>query len=75
MHFLLDVFPSVEEASMWTSGDINKFKESAGAGGGKLTVGHGETVTVRVPTHPRATKLCWEFATDSYDIGMSLLLL
>ncbi|XP_026323271.1 Golgi resident protein GCP60-like, partial [Hyposmocoma kahamanoa] len=63
-----DGFSSVDEASMWTSGDINKFKESAGAGGGKLTVGHGETVTVRVPTHPRATKLCWEFATDSYDI-------
>lgn len=71
---MLDGFPNVDEASMWTSGDINKFKESASAGGGKLTVGHGETVTVRVPTHPRATKLCWEFATDSYDIGKALLI-
>ncbi|KOB69248.1 Protein involved in maintenance of golgi structure and er-golgi transport, partial [Operophtera brumata] len=38
------------------------------AAGGKLHVGHGETVTVRVPTHYRARCLCWEFATDNYDI-------
>ncbi|KAL0878912.1 hypothetical protein ABMA27_003911 [Loxostege sticticalis] len=67
-----DVFPAVEEARMWTRGDIAQFKESARASGGKLTVGHGETVTVRVPTHHRARCLCWEFATDNYDIGFGL---
>lgn len=67
-----DGFPAVEEARMWTSGDVSGFKESAVAGGGRLTVGHGETVTVRVPTHPRARCLCWEFATDHYDIGFGL---
>lgn len=54
---------------MWTRGEVAQFKETAGAGGGRLTVGHGETVTVRVPTHQRAKCLCWEFATDNYDIG------
>ena len=32
-------------------------------------VGHGETVTVRVPTHKDGTALFWEFSTDHYDIG------
>ncbi|CAG4945898.1 unnamed protein product [Parnassius apollo] len=67
-----DGFPAVEEARMWTRGDISQFKESAYAGGGRLTVGQGETVTVRVPTHRRARCLCWEFATDNYDIGFGL---
>ncbi|XP_028156484.1 Golgi resident protein GCP60 isoform X1 [Ostrinia furnacalis] len=67
-----DVFPAVDEGRMWTRGDIAQFKESARASGGKLTVGHGETVTVRVPTHPRARCICWEFATDNYDIGFGL---
>ncbi|KAJ0176048.1 hypothetical protein K1T71_008222 [Dendrolimus kikuchii] len=67
-----DGFPAVEEPRMWTRGDIVQFKESALAGGGRLTVGHGETVTVRVPTHHRARCLCWEFATDHYDIGFGL---
>ncbi|OWR45042.1 Golgi resident protein GCP60 [Danaus plexippus] len=67
-----DGLPYVEEARMWTRGDIIQFKESAREGGGRLTVGHGETVTVRVPTHPRAGCLCWEFATDGYDIGFGL---
>ncbi|XP_047028437.1 Golgi resident protein GCP60 [Helicoverpa zea] len=65
-------FLSVEAVRMWTRGDIVKFKSSAAEGGGRLTVGHGETITVRVPTHPRARCLCWEFATDNYDIGFGL---
>jgi hypothetical protein len=35
-------------------------------------VGHGETVTVRVPTHKDGSSLFWEFATDSYDIAFGL---
>ncbi|XP_013139892.1 PREDICTED: Golgi resident protein GCP60 [Papilio polytes] len=67
-----DGFPAVEEARMWTRGEVAAFKQSACAGGGRLAVGQGETVTVRVPTHRRARCLCWEFATDNYDIGFGL---
>ena len=35
-------------------------------------MGHGETVTVRVPTHDEGTALFWEFSTDSYDIAFGL---
>ena len=37
-----------------------------------LQVGHGETVTVRVPTHQDGKALYWEFATDYYDIGFGV---
>ena len=37
-----------------------------------IKIGHGETVTVRVPTHIDGRSLYWEFATDSYDIGFGL---
>ncbi|XP_045451838.1 Golgi resident protein GCP60 [Melitaea cinxia] len=67
-----DGLPGVDEARMWTREDITQFKESARAGGGVLTVGHGEAVTIRVPTHPLAHCLYWEFATDNYDIGFGI---
>lgn len=35
-------------------------------------VGHGDVVTVRVPTHEGGSCLYWEFATDSYDIGFGV---
>ena len=38
----------------------------------KLQVGHGETVTVRVPTHCDGNALFWEFATDGYDVAFGL---
>ena len=34
-----------------------------------LTVGRGETVSVRIPTFQSGNALYWEFATDTYDIG------
>lgn len=37
-----------------------------------LKVGHGETVTIRVPTHPDGFSIYWEFATDSYDLAFGL---
>merc|ERR1712147_302440 len=37
-----------------------------------MGTGHGETVTVRVPTHLDGRSLYWEFATDGYDIGFGL---
>lgn len=59
---------------MWTRKDIDDFKEAIRKEGGDsiIKVGHGETVTVRVPTHEDGTCLFWEFATNSYDLGFGL---
>lgn len=61
-------------ASMWTRPDIESFKQlvSEAEGDGVVRVGHGETVTVRVPTHHEGSRLFWEFATDHYDIGFGV---
>jgi len=66
--------PPVTPASMWTRKDIKEFKDSIRKEGGDsvIKVGHGETVTVRVPTHEDGTCLFWEFATDSFDIGFGV---
>ena len=63
-----------EEAQMWTRKDINEFKDAIRAEENEaiIKIGHGETVTVRVPTHVDGKSLYWEFATDSYDIGFGL---
>ncbi|KRT80734.1 hypothetical protein AMK59_6355 [Oryctes borbonicus] len=59
---------------MWTRSDIDAFKKtvSQAEGDGVVRVGHGETVTVRVPTHQEGSRLFWEFATDHYDIGFGV---
>lgn len=64
----------IEEASIWTRKDINDFKEmiKKEEGDAIIKVGHGESVTVRVPTHKDGRSLYWEFATDHYDIGFGL---
>merc|ERR1712240_494726 len=63
-----------EEAQMWTRKEINEFKDSIRKeeSDSIIKIGHGETVTVRVPTHMDGRSLYWEFATDSYDIGFGL---
>ncbi|EFA02230.1 Golgi resident protein GCP60 [Tribolium castaneum] len=65
---------SLIPASMWTRSGIDEFKQTVAQaeGDGVVRVGHGETVTVRVPTHPHGTRLFWEFATDHYDIGFGV---
>jgi len=67
-------FQEPEEATMWTRKEINVFKETIRKEEGEavLKIGHGETVTVRVPTHLDGRSLYWEFATDGYDIGFGL---
>jgi len=69
-----DEFAEPEEASMWTRKEINEFKDTIKKEEGEaiIKIGHGETVTVRVPTHMDGRSLYWEFATDSYDIGFGL---
>ncbi|XP_031347920.1 Golgi resident protein GCP60 isoform X2 [Photinus pyralis] len=61
-------------ASMWTRADIQAFKQtiSQAEGDSVVRVGHGETVTVRVPTHKDGARIFWEFATDHYDIGFGV---
>lgn len=64
----------ISPAKMWTRPDIKVFKKevSAGTGDGVINIGHGDTVTVRVPTHEGGSSIFWEFATDSYDIGFGV---
>ncbi|XP_014208410.1 Golgi resident protein GCP60 [Copidosoma floridanum] len=66
--------PVIVPAEMWTNKDIKQFKETIKreAADAVLKVGHGETVTVRVPTHKDGSYLFWEFATDDYDIGFGV---
>ncbi|KAK7582626.1 hypothetical protein V9T40_014071 [Parthenolecanium corni] len=64
----------VHPASMWTRKDLVEFKSQVRKEGADtvMKVGHGETVTVRVPTHDGGCCLFWEFATDNYDIGFGV---
>ena len=70
----LEEIDEPEEAQMWTRKDINEFKDNIKKEENEaiIKIGHGETVTVRVPTHVDGKSLYWEFATDSYDIGFGL---
>lgn len=67
-------WPPIAAAEMWTRKGVEEFKETMRkeAGGGVIKVGHGETVTVRVPTLEDSSCLFWEFATDGYDIGFGV---
>ncbi|XP_057200021.1 Golgi resident protein GCP60 [Triplophysa rosa] len=59
--------------SMWTRPQIKEFKEKVlHEKDCVITVGRGEVLTVRVPTHEDGSHLFWEFATDHYDIGFGL---
>ncbi|GMR58985.1 hypothetical protein PMAYCL1PPCAC_29180, partial [Pristionchus mayeri] len=67
--------PAIAPASLWNRQDIQQFKANIKKEGseGIIKVGHGETVTVRVPTHHEGSCIFWEFATDHYDIGFGVL--
>ena len=58
------IFP-VATPSMWTRKELSDFKDSIRSEGGDgiIKVGHGETVTVRVPTHDDGSALYWEVRT------------
>ncbi|XP_030070932.1 protein TMED8 [Microcaecilia unicolor] len=65
--------PPLAPASTWTSPKIKEFKvKMAEEKNAQMVVKRGEVVTVRVPTHPDGKRICWEFATDDYDIGFGL---
>lgn len=69
-----DEFAVVQPANMWTRSDIKDFKleVTKSKGDGVLRIGHGDCVTVRVPTLEGGSSLFWEFATDGYDIGFGI---
>lgn len=71
---LQEDWPPIAPAEMWTRKGVEEFKETIRkeAGDAVIKVGHGETVTVRVPTHEDGSCLFWEFATDGYDIGFGV---
>lgn len=65
--------PVIAAPSMWTRPQIKDFKEKIRQDADSvITVGRGEVVTVRVPTHEEGSYLFWEFATDNYDIGFGV---
>lgn len=70
----IEDWPPITPAEMWTRKGVDEFKQiiRREAGDAVIKVGHGETVTVRVPTHEDGTCLFWEFATDGYDIGFGV---
>lgn len=70
----LEDWPPITPAEMWTRKGVEEFKRTIWreAPDAVIRVGHGETVTVRVPTHEDGTCLFWEFVTDSYDIGFGV---
>ena len=69
----LESLPVIAAPSMWTRPQIKDFKEKIRQDADSvITVGRGEVVTVRVPTHEEGSYLFWEFATDNYDIGFGV---
>ena len=63
----------IEPPSMWTRPQIRELKDQLRKDSESvLTVGRGEVVTVRVPTHEEGAYLFWEFASDSYDLGFGV---
>ncbi|XP_075782913.1 protein TMED8 isoform X2 [Pelodiscus sinensis] len=65
--------PPLASPSTWTTCKIREFKAKMGKEkNAQLVVKRGEVVTVRVPTHPDGKRVCWEFATDDYDIGFGV---
>ncbi|XP_053568597.1 Golgi resident protein GCP60 [Bombina bombina] len=68
-----EITPLIAAPSMWTRPQIKDFKEKIRQDADSvITVGRGEVVTVRVPTHEEGSYLFWEFATDNYDIGFGV---
>ncbi|KAM6254319.1 protein TMED8 [Spheniscus humboldti] len=65
--------PRLAPPTMWTTEKMKEFKAKMGKEkNGRMVVKRGEVVTVRVPTHPDGKCICWEFATDDYDIGFGV---
>ncbi|XP_026922080.1 protein TMED8 [Acinonyx jubatus] len=65
--------PLMAPPCIWTFTKMKEFKSKLGKEkNSRLVVKRGEVVTIRVPTHPEGKRVCWEFATDDYDIGFGV---
>uniref|UniRef100_A0A3P9HDJ2 GOLD domain-containing protein n=1 Tax=Oryzias latipes TaxID=8090 RepID=A0A3P9HDJ2_ORYLA len=65
--------PPLQPAHTWTSAAVKELKAKLRPEKDSVvTVYRGDIMTVNVPTVPEAKKVCWEFATDGYDIGFGI---
>ncbi|XP_077587181.1 protein TMED8 isoform X2 [Stigmatopora nigra] len=65
--------PPLKPPSTWTSAALKELKAKLRAEKDSMvTVYRGDIMTVHVPIVPEAKKVCWEFATDGYDIGFGI---
>ncbi|KAM9354140.1 protein TMED8 isoform 2-T2 [Pholidichthys leucotaenia] len=65
--------PPLKPPTTWTSAAVKELKTKLQPEKDSMvTVYRGDIMTVHVPTVPEAKKVCWEFATDGYDIGFGI---
>ncbi|XP_072221286.1 protein TMED8 [Leuresthes tenuis] len=65
--------PPLQPPTTWTSAALKELKAKLRPEKDSVvTVYRGDIMTVHVPTLPEAKKVCWEFATDGYDIGFGI---
>ncbi|XP_028251313.1 protein TMED8 isoform X2 [Parambassis ranga] len=65
--------PPLKPPTTWTSAELKELKTKLRTEKDSMvTVYRGDIMTVHVPTVPEAKKVCWEFATDGYDIGFGI---
>ncbi|XP_041828660.1 protein TMED8 isoform X2 [Melanotaenia boesemani] len=65
--------PPLQPPITWTSAALKELKAKLRTEKDSVvTVYRGDIMTVHVPTLPEAKKVCWEFATDGYDIGFGI---
>ncbi|KAM6917441.1 protein TMED8 isoform 1-T1 [Lycodopsis pacificus] len=65
--------PPLTPPTTWTSAAVKELKAKLRTEDDSVvTVYRGDIMTVHVPTVPEAKKVCWEFATDGYDIGFGI---
>ncbi|XP_058471074.1 protein TMED8 [Solea solea] len=65
--------PPLNPPTTWTSAALKELKAKLRPEKDSVvTVYRGDIMTVHVPTVPEAKKVCWEFATDGYDIGFGI---
>uniref|UniRef100_W5MXY0 Zgc:163014 n=1 Tax=Lepisosteus oculatus TaxID=7918 RepID=W5MXY0_LEPOC len=65
--------PPLIPPSNWTSPAVRELKAKLRQEKDcVVTVYRGDIMTVHVPTIPEGKRVCWEFATDNYDIGFGI---
>ncbi|KAL0969106.1 hypothetical protein UPYG_G00222680 [Umbra pygmaea] len=65
--------PQLKPPATWTSVALKELKAKLRLEKDSVvTVYRGDIMTVHVPTVPEGKRVCWEFATDSYDIGFGI---